>query len=199
MLVGYARVSTTHQNLEPQIKALKDAGCEEIFQEKKSGTTKINRTELEKALQFVRKGDVFIVNRLDRFARSIQDMNDTIQFLQNKGVGFQAIEQSINIPANGSSDSMSKLMLNILGSFAEFETDIRKERQLDGIKNAQKKGIKFGRSKKFSIEKVEEALKYKEENELTNKQVAQYYDIGLKTFQTYLKEYREYKKALKYK
>jgi DNA invertase Pin-like site-specific DNA recombinase len=197
MLVGYARVSTTHQNLEPQIKALSDAGCTEIFKEKKSGTTKVNRAELAKALQFVRKGDTFVVNRLDRFARSIKDMNDTIQFLQNKGVGFKAIEQGINIPCDGSADSMGKLMLNILGSFAEFETDIRKERQMDGIKNALKKGTKFGREKKFSFEKVEEALKYKEDNELTNKQVAEHYNIGLKTFQTYLKEYKEYKKKQK--
>jgi DNA invertase Pin-like site-specific DNA recombinase len=174
MLVGYARVSTNQQNLDSQIKALRDAGCEEIFKEKKSGTTKVNRIELEEALRFVRKGDIFVVNRLDRFARSIQDINNTIKQLQEKGVGFKALEQGIDIPANGSTDSMGKLLLNILGVFAEFETDIRAERQADGIANAKAKGVKFGRNSKLSDDDIKQMIDLKETGKSVSEIVEQF-------------------------
>jgi len=190
MLVGYARVSTTHQNLDSQITALKEAGCTKIFTEKRSGTTLKNRDELNNALEFVRDGDIFIVNRLDRFARSIQDMNDTIKSLQNKGVGFRALEQNINISADGSDDSMSKLMLNILGSFAEFETDIRKERQLEGIANALKKGVKFGVKQKVSNEDIKDIVKLRSDG-VSIKEIMSKYNISKATIYKYIKEYNK--------
>jgi len=90
MKVGYARVSSTGQNLETQIEILKKAGCEKIFQEKKSGTAINNRVELQNALEFVREGDIFMVTRLDRFARSNRDLYKIISILDKKKVEFKA-------------------------------------------------------------------------------------------------------------
>ncbi len=103
MKVGYARVSSTGQNLEAQIELLKRAGCEKIFQEKKSGTNRTNRVELENALDFVREGDTFIVTRLDRCSRNTLDLYKILELLKNKKVAFKATEQEFDI---GKSDEI---------------------------------------------------------------------------------------------
>lgn len=139
-LVGYARVSSTGQSLEVQREQLVAAGCEEVFEEKKTGTTTEGREQLEAALRFVRKGDVFLVCRLDRLARSLIDLRRIIDLLTEKGVGFRCLQQHID-----TTSSEGRLMLNILASFAEFETDIRKERQADGIAKAKADGRYRGR------------------------------------------------------
>ncbi len=139
-LVGYARVSSTGQSLEVQREQLLAAGCEEIFEEKRSGTTTVGREQLDAALRFVRKGDVFLVCRLDRLARSLVDLRKIIDSLTEKGVGFRCLQQHID-----TTSSEGRLMLNILASFAEFETDIRKERQADGIAKAKAEGRYRGR------------------------------------------------------
>lgn len=135
MLVGYARVSTLDQSLEVQIAALTAAGCEKVFAEKVSGTT-ANRPELKACLEFVREGDVLLVTRLDRFARSSADLHNMVRALDAKGVGFRCVEQ-------GGIDTTSihgKLMLAVLGGVAEFETALRAERQREGIEAAKAKG-----------------------------------------------------------
>lgn len=139
-LVGYARVSSTGQSLEVQREQLVAAGCEEVFEEKRTGTTTEGREQLEAALRFVRKGDVFLVCRLDRLARSLIDLRKIIDSLTEKGVGFRCLQQHID-----TTSSEGRLMLNILASFAEFETDIRKERQADGIAKAKAEGRYRGR------------------------------------------------------
>jgi DNA invertase Pin-like site-specific DNA recombinase len=139
-MVGYARVSSTGQSLDVQVEQLRGAGCEEIFQEKRSGTTREGRRELEAALRFVRKGDVFCVTRLDRLARSMIDLRKIVDTLQEKQVGFRVLQQPID-----TTKSEGRLLLNILASFAEFETDIRKERQMDGIAKAKAAGKYRGR------------------------------------------------------
>ena len=96
MKVGYARVSSNGQNLQSQIELLQKAGCEKIFQEKKSGTNATKRIKLEHALDFVREGDVFIVTRLDRCSRSVLDLYKIIEELNKKGVAFKATEQEID-------------------------------------------------------------------------------------------------------
>jgi DNA invertase Pin-like site-specific DNA recombinase len=189
MKVGYARVSTIHQNLDSQIEALKNAGCIDIFEEKKSGTTKDGRVELENALKFVRKGDTLIVTRLDRFARSMKDLSDMIHHLKEKGVDFICTEQNLD-----TSSSEGRLMLNMLGAFAEFETELRAERQADGIKSAQNKGVVFGRKKKFDDEKCKEAISMKDNQGMKNEDIATHFNIGLRTLQTYLKDYKDKQK-----
>lgn len=126
---GYARVSSTGQSLEAQIAQLKEAGCAYIFQEKKSGSTTAGRDELAKALEIVGEGDTLVVTRLDRLARSILDFKQIMDALVAKKVGFRAIQQG----SIDTTTSEGRLLLNILASFAEFELDIRKERQRDGI------------------------------------------------------------------
>jgi DNA invertase Pin-like site-specific DNA recombinase len=138
--VAYARVSTTGQSLEVQFDQLRAAGCEKTFCEKRTGTTTTGREELQRALEYVREGDTFTVTRLDRLARSLVDLRKIVDALTAKGVGFRVLQQSID-----TTRSEGRLLLNLLASFAEFETDIRKERQMEGIAKAKAAGKYRGR------------------------------------------------------
>ena len=129
MKVGYARVSSVGQNLESQLVALKEYGCEKIFQEKVSGTSTKGREQLTQCLEFVRESDEFVVTRIDRCSRSVLDLQLIVKQLDEKGVSLAANEQSINTKT-----PEGKCFLNMLSVFSEFETNIRKERQMDGIK-----------------------------------------------------------------
>lgn len=142
MIVGYARVSTTDQDLAVQIAALTAQGCEKIFSEKRSGTN-TQRDQLSAATDFVREGDTLLVTRLDRFARSSVDLHNLVRDLTNKGVGFRCTEQG----GVDTTTSSGKLMLSMLGAVAEFETEIRKERQLEGIAAAKARGVYKGRQR----------------------------------------------------
>ncbi len=128
MKVGYARVSSVGQNLESQIKSLKEHGCEKIFQEKVSGTSTKGREQLKLALDFVRENDDFVVTRIDRCSRSVLDLQVIIKELTEKGVSLVATEQPIS-----TKDATSKCFLDMLSVFSEFETNLRRERQRDGI------------------------------------------------------------------
>jgi len=127
--------------LDVQIEQLRAAGVEKLFTETKSGKTADNRPELAHALDYLREGDVFVVTRLDRLARSMIDLRQIVDRLAAKGVGFKALQQG----AMDTTRSDGRLLLNVLASFAEFELDIRKERQLEGIKKAKAEGRYKGR------------------------------------------------------
>ena len=129
MKVGYARVSSVGQNLESQLIALKDYGCEKIFQEKVSGTSTKGREQFKEMMNFVRESDECVVTRLDRCSRSVLDMQLIMKELDEKKVTFTATEQSINTKT-----PEGKCFLNMLSIFSEFETSLRKERQMDGIR-----------------------------------------------------------------
>jgi DNA invertase Pin-like site-specific DNA recombinase len=139
-IIGYARVSTTDQDLAIQINALKTAGCEVIRSEKRSGTTTEGRDELRTILDFMRQGDVLMVTRIDRLARSIGDLQDIVRALKAKGATLKATEQPID-----TSTAAGKCFLDMLGVFAEFETNLRRERQLEGIAKAKAAGVYKGR------------------------------------------------------
>lgn len=145
---GYARVSTTDQDLSLQVEALKRAGCEVIREEKRSGTTVEGRRELETLLAFIRQGDVLMVTRVDRLARSIGDLQDIVRTLRAKGAALKATEQPID-----TSTAAGKAFLDMLGVFAEFETNLRRERQMEGIAKAKAQGVYKGR--KASIDPAE--------------------------------------------
>ncbi len=151
-VIGYARVSTTGQSLDIQREQLLAAGCERVFEEKMSGTTTEGRERLEEALRYVREGDVFTICRLDRLARSMIDLRKIVDELTAKGVGFRVLQQG----AIDTTRSDGRLLLNILASFAEFETDIRKERQADGIEKAKSKGVYKGRKRSISAASIAE-------------------------------------------
>jgi DNA invertase Pin-like site-specific DNA recombinase len=137
---GYARVSTTDQKTDIQVAALKAAGCVVVRQEKVSGTSRAGRTELETLMDFLQPGDTLMVTRVDRLARSIGDLQDIARELKRKGVALKATEQPID-----TSTSAGKAFLDMLGVFAEFETNLRRERQMEGIAKAKQQGVYKGR------------------------------------------------------
>lgn len=149
MLYGYARVSSTQQDLTIQREALKAAGCEVIREEKVSGTSRKGRQELETLLEFVRPGDVVVVTRLDRLARSLLDLSMIVEELQSKGVDLKATEQPVD-----TTTAAGKAFLQMLGVFSEFETGLRKERQMEGIQKAKAEGKYRGRKPSINVEEV---------------------------------------------
>jgi DNA invertase Pin-like site-specific DNA recombinase len=141
-LVGYARVSSVGQSLAVQLEKL--ARCQKLFQEKKS-TASDRRPQLEACLDYVREGDTLVVTRLDRLARSTLHLCQIAAELDRKQVHLHVLDQQIN-----TSTATGRLLFNMLGAIAQFETELRAERQLDGIKKARERGVHFGRSKQLS-------------------------------------------------
>jgi DNA invertase Pin-like site-specific DNA recombinase len=137
------------EDLTIQIDALKAAGCEVIRQEKASGTTTEGRAELRTVLDFLRKGDVLVVTRIDRLARSIGDLQDIVRAVKARGASLKATEQPID-----TSTAAGKCFLDMLGVFAEFETNLRRERQLEGIAKAKAEGKYKGRPASIDAAKV---------------------------------------------
>ncbi|WP_315722366.1 MULTISPECIES: recombinase family protein [unclassified Bradyrhizobium] len=150
-VIGYARVSTTDQDLSIQEAALRAAGCDIIRTEKRSGTTTAGREELRTVLDFMRTGDVLVVTRVDRLARSIGDLQDIVREIKAKGAALKATEQPID-----TSTAAGKAFLDMLGVFAEFETNLRKERQLEGIAKAKANNVYKGRKPSIDVAKVRE-------------------------------------------
>lgn len=149
MKIGYGRVSSSGQSLDIQIEALKAAGCEKLFLEKESGTTTENRKALADALDFVREGDTFIVTRIDRLARSVADLEAIVAKVKAKGAFLKAVEQPID-----TSTPAGVAFLQMLGVFAQFETAIRKERQMEGIAKAKADGRYKGRKPTVDVATV---------------------------------------------
>jgi DNA invertase Pin-like site-specific DNA recombinase len=139
-VIGYARVSTTDQDLSIQEAALRAAGCDVIRAEKQSGTSTQGRAELRTVLDFIGKGDVLLVTRVDRLARSIGDLQDIVRALKAKGAILKATKQPIDTGI-----AAGKCFLDMLGVFAELETNLRRERQLEGIAKAKADGVYKGR------------------------------------------------------
>jgi DNA invertase Pin-like site-specific DNA recombinase len=132
---GYARVSTTDQDLGVQRAALKAAGAEVIRAEKATGTKRAGRSELQTLMDFLRPGDTLLITRIDRLARSIRDLANVVHELEQKGVALRATEQPVD-----TSTAAGKAFLGMLSVFSEFETNLRRERQLEGIAAAKAKG-----------------------------------------------------------
>ncbi|WBT39956.1 recombinase family protein [Hyphomicrobium sp. DMF-1] len=137
---GYARVSTTDQDLETQVEKLTGAGCTIVREEKMSGTTREGRAELETLLQFLRSGDVLMVTKVDRLARSVGDLQEIVKIIKAKGAALKATDQPID-----TGTAAGKCFLDMLGVFAEFETNLRRERQMEGIAKAKARGVYEGR------------------------------------------------------
>jgi DNA invertase Pin-like site-specific DNA recombinase len=150
-LYGYARVSSADQDYALQEHALKQAGCEVIRAEKVSGTTRKGRVELDILLAFLRPGDTLVVTRVDRLARSIKDLQDIVVDLKKRDVTLRATEQPINTET-----AAGKAFFDMLGVFAEFETNLRKERQREGIEAAKAKGVYRGGKKSVDDDKIQE-------------------------------------------
>ena len=148
---GYARVSTTDQDATVQLDALNAAGCLVVRSETASGSTTKGRTELRTLLDFVREGDELVVTRVDRLARSVGDLQSIVGELRAKGAFLRATEQPID-----TGTAAGKAFLDMLGVFAEFETNLRRERQMEGIAKAKAKGVYKGRKPTIDKAKVRE-------------------------------------------
>jgi DNA invertase Pin-like site-specific DNA recombinase len=146
--VGYARVSSVGQSLEVQRDKLKD--CDRIYQEKKSGASN-QRPQLTACLDYVREGDTLVVTRLDRLARSTLHLCQIAETLTHKQVNLHVLDQQID-----TQDATGRLLFNMLGAIGQFETEIRAERQMDGIHKAKERGVRFGRKKALTIPQIAE-------------------------------------------
>ncbi|QNR21955.1 recombinase family protein [Exiguobacterium sp. Helios] len=191
MKYGYARVSSAGQNLDAQINQLEDVECEKIFSEKVSGRQKEGRQQLRILLQTVKQGDSIVVTKLDRFARSTKDALSTIEELNQKGVAL--IVLNMGGDRIDTSKAIGKLMITVLSGIAEFEADMIRERQLEGIQEAKKRGVYKGRPKKYTEKNnaLNHALNLFEKrsvNGMTVKQIEEITKISRSTL------YRERKK-----
>ena len=148
MLIGYARVSTSDQNLDMQKDELQQAGCERIFTDVASGA-KSERPGLTEALAYARKGDTIAVWKLDRFGRSLGHLIEAVRELQTRGVGFRSLRENID-----TTTSTGKLIFHVFGALAEFERDIIRERTMAGLAAARTRGRRGGRRRVFDDKKI---------------------------------------------
>lgn len=151
MFIGYARVSTQDQSLDLQTDALAKAGCKEVYTDIVSGS-KSNRDGLDKLLKYIRKGDTVVVWKLDRLGRSLKNLIELIQVLNEMGVGFKSLQENIDTTTSG-----GKLFFHMFGAIAEFERDLIKERTIAGLKSAAERGRKGGRPRLMDHQKIQQA------------------------------------------
>jgi DNA invertase Pin-like site-specific DNA recombinase len=182
-VVGYARVSSAGQSLDVQLDKLKAYGCTRVFAEKRSGRQADSRPELQACLQFLREGDTLVISKLDRMARSILDLAKIADQLKKKGVALKVLDQAID---TGTSEGM--LMFSLLGAFAQFENDIRAERQSDGIAKAKEKGVAFGRKRALTPEQCQRIKILREEESFSVPQLAERFNVGPATIYRALQE-----------
>lgn len=159
-VVGYARVSTGQQDHSAQVERLKKAGAEKIFTEKRSGLDR-ERPELARCLEYVREGDTLAVTKLDRLARSTADLYRVVTDLTDRGVSFKVLDDD----AVDTTTRTGKLIMGVLALIAEFETAIRKERQMEGIAKAKAEGRTGGRPKRVTDEVRATVLRLRNEGE----------------------------------
>lgn len=190
MKIGYARVSSIGQSLDVQRQKLEQVGCTEIFEETISALS-TKRHELENALRMIRKGDILIITRLDRLARSMQDLFHIVKYLQKHEAELKVLDQSID-----TTSAEGRLMFNILGAFAEFENDIRKARQMDGIKKARDKGVAFGRRPVLNEQQRQEIMRLNRSETFSLSQLANKYAVSHMTIYRVLKDIQNTSKSI---
>lgn len=166
MKIGYARVSTMDQNLDRQIDALTKAGCKKIFSEKASGKSK-NRPELQRMLEYMRSGDQVVVTKLDRIGRNTKNLIELSEQFESKGVDFISLGDSID-----TSTATGRLFFSVLAAIAQFEADLNRERTLEGLAAAKRRGNTGGRPKKDS-EMVDRAIKMYNAKTFTVREISQ--------------------------
>ncbi len=181
MLIGYARVSTTDQNLDLQKDALLAAGCERIFNDTASGA-KVERPGLTRALQHCRPDDTLVVWKLDRLGRSLPHLVETVRDLVARGVGFKSLQENIDTTSSG-----GKLIFHIFASLAEFERDIIRERTKAGLTAARVRGRKGGRPKGVDEKKKRAALALAKDRERSVREICEIVGICRNTYYKYIR------------
>ena len=168
-IVGYARCSSVSQSLAVQLDVLNDYGVDVVYSEKQSATSTNQRHELKRCLDYVRSGDTLVITKLDRLARSTFDLTNIAKQLEEDGVDLVILEQNID-----TSTSTGRLLFGMLGVIAQFETEIRRERQLSGIAKALENGVKFGAKSKLSEEQVNQMVLDRQEGMLIRECAVKY-------------------------
>jgi DNA invertase Pin-like site-specific DNA recombinase len=180
MLIGYARVSTQEQDPALQHDALTKEGCEKIFTEKASGTQR-ERPELTAALKYMRKGDTLVVWKLDRLARSLRQLIETVEMLEARGIGFKSLTEAIDTTTNS-----GKLIFHIFASLAEFERGIIRERTKAGLAAARGRGRKGGRPSALADNDLAAAKALLRDPNITVEEVAQRVGVSPSTLYRHL-------------
>lgn len=175
MLFGYARVSTHDQDNALQVAALRAAGVHRVFEEKASGVSK--RSALEALLYSIRAGDVVVVYKVDRFARSLADLLRVLARIEAAGASFRSLTEPID-----TGSPVGRLMLQLLGSFAEFERSVIRERTEAGKRSAMARGVRFGRPRKIDVE----ALPSMRAQGLNARQIAEHFHCDTSTVTIWL-------------
>ena len=171
MIIGYARVSTQDQNPDFQVDALEKARAEQIFREKFTGKLR-ERPELSQCLRTLRKGDILVVWKLDRLARSLKDLVEIVQELHDREIGFKSLTESIDTTSSG-----GRLVFHIFGALAEFEHDLIRERTKAGLQAARARGRKGGRKPAMSDSDVQKATAMLLDSQITKTEVAAHFGV----------------------
>jgi DNA invertase Pin-like site-specific DNA recombinase len=182
MLIGYARVSSSDQNLDLQNDALVKGGCEKIFEDKESGAV-ASRSGLEQAMDMLREGDTLVVWRLDRLGRSLKHLIDIMGKLEQRKIGFRSIQESIDTGTPG-----GRLVFHIFGALAEFERNLILERTKAGLAAARARGRTGGRPKSLDPKQRKVAIKLYEEREHPVEEICRIMGISKPTLYSYLQE-----------
>lgn len=182
MKIGYARVSTKDQGVELQDEALRAFGCEKLFVETASGVSK-DRPVLHEALEFARAGDILVVWKLDRLARSLRQLIDTVEQLAERGVGFASITEAIDTTTPG-----GKMIFHVFGALAEFERELIRERTASGLRSAKARGVKLGRPNALKTNDLEVARSLKRAGKMTAAQIASHLGVSRATLYRALSE-----------
>lgn len=180
MLIGYARVSTRDQKPQLQTDALQQAGCERIFEETASGA-KRDRPELKAALDYMRAGDSLVVWKLDRLARSTRQLLETVELLEQRGIGLKILTQNMDTTSAG-----GRLIFTVFSAIAEFEREIIRERTRAGLDAARARGRTGGRPRALSDKDLKEARALLADPEITVEDVARRLGVGSSTLYRYL-------------
>lgn len=184
MLIGYARVSTTDQNLDIQLKELTNHGCQRIYQEKVSGACR-DRPELQRMLDHLRPSDIVVVLKLDRLARSTRNLLDIVDHIKSSQASFCSLSE----PWADTTSHAGKMIMTIFAGIAEFERDLIRERTSAGRKAALERGVKFGRPKKLNIEKMVLAMRLIEEGKSVF-EVADTFDVNRATIYRLIEKWK---------
>ena len=185
MIVGYARVSTQDQNAELQVDALEKSGCKQIFQEKITGKLR-ERPELSQCLRTLRAGDTLVVWKLDRLARSLKDLVEIVQDLNDREISFKSLTEAIDTTSSG-----GRLVFHIFGALAEFEHSLIRERTIAGLQAAKARGRKGGRKPSMSDSDIRKAAAMVSDPNITKKEVAERFRVSRTTLNASLQRYTQ--------
>jgi DNA invertase Pin-like site-specific DNA recombinase len=180
MIIGYARVSTTDQNLDLQIDALTKAGCERIFADKLSGKT-VSRPELDKMLEQLRAKDKVVVYKLDRLGRSLKHLISQVEDFKNKGIEFESLQEKIDTES-----SYGNLVFHMFGAFAQFEREMTKERIIAGQEAGRARGRNGGRPFNLTEQEIKRLKSIHEGREVPIKDICKMFNISKATLYRYL-------------